>query len=226
MCGLLSTSDPAELLTSLRRQPVLAVLRPTSLEQARCQLNQLLAAGLRHVELAVSADPRWVAMARTLQQQFAELRLGAASVCSRESLIAVAEAGLAYAVSPILDPALLLEARAREITLVPGVFSPSEVVTAVRCGAPAVKLFPASTLGPRYWRSLAGPLGPLPYCIAAGGLGVADVPEWLAAGVDAVALGSSLFDVADAALMAPLKPDLKPLLARLTTGADAEQLST
>ena len=224
MCGWPSTSDPAGLLTSLRRQPVLAVLRPRTIHEARGQLEQLLAAGLEHVEIAVQASDAWVRMVRELRSAFPALRLGAASVCDGEGLQAALAAGVRYAVSPILDPALLQAARGAAITLVPGVFSPTEIALAQRCGAPAVKLFPAAALGPAYWRSLAGPLGPLPFCIAAGGLAAADVPRWLAAGVDAVALGNSLFDDAtlggaDPAAIAPLKPDLAPLLTRLA-GAD------
>jgi 2-dehydro-3-deoxyphosphogluconate aldolase/(4S)-4-hydroxy-2-oxoglutarate aldolase len=102
---------------------------------------------------------------------------------------------------------------------------------AVRAGAAAVKLFPASALGPGYWRSLAGPLGPLPFCIAAGGLRADDVPAWLAAGVDAVALGNSLFvdgaaTGADGGSTPRLGSDLTVLLTRLAAPADREWLST
>lgn len=202
MCGLLSTSDPSALLSGLRRLPLLAVLRPNSLEQARLQLSQLQQAGLSHVELAVQITPEWRQMAAALVQEFPGLQLGAASVRCSAGLDAVCEAGLGYAVSPILDRELLEQAAAASITLVPGVFSPTEIAAAVRWGAPAVKLYPAAVLGANYWRSLAGPLHPLPFCIAAGGLAVADAEPWLAAGVNALALGSSLFagDALDPAL--------------------------
>ena len=123
------------------------MLRCQDPNEARCQLDQLLAAGLVHVELAVRADAAWVEMARDLRHAYPALRFGAASVCTAEALQAVVEAGLAYAVSPILDPALLDQARAAAITLVPGVFTPTEVALAVRCGAAAVKLFPAAEIG-------------------------------------------------------------------------------
>ena len=202
MFGLLSTSDPSALLSGLRRLPLLAVLRPNSLEQARLQLSQLQQAGLSHVELAVQLTPEWRQMAAGLVQEFPGLQLGAASVRCSAGLAAACEAGLGYAVSPILDPELLEQAAAASITLVPGVFSPTEIAAAVRWGAPAVKLYPAAVLGANYWRSLAGPLHPLPFCIAAGGLAVADAEPWLAAGVNALALGSSLFagDALDPAL--------------------------
>jgi 2-dehydro-3-deoxyphosphogluconate aldolase/(4S)-4-hydroxy-2-oxoglutarate aldolase len=209
MCGWLSTSDPSALLIGLRSLPLLAVLRPQSLEQARLQLTQLQQAGLSHVELAVQPTRDWLAMATALVREFPGLQLGAASVRCSAGLAAACEAGLGYAVSPILDRELLEQAAAASITLVPGVFSPTEIAAAVRWGVPAVKLYPAAALGAQYWRSLAGPLDPLPFCIAAGGLAVADVEPWLAAGVNALALGSSLF-AGDG-----LDPALNPLVVKL-----------
>ena len=213
-CGWRITSDPSALIQSLRRQPLLAVLRPEHLSQARQQLQQLQQAGLLHVELAVRLDSSWLPMARCLVEEFPGLRLGAASVCTRAGLEAALAAGLGYAVSPIFDPALLRQASAAGLTLVPGVFSPSEVAAAVRCGAPAVKLYPAASLAPGYWSSLAGPLDPLPFCIAAGGLAMADVPSWIAAGVDAVALGSTLFTAhGEQRQLQPGLPELLQLLS-------------
>ncbi len=169
------------------------MLRPQSLSQARLQLEQLHQAGLCHVELAVDPTPGWVDMARELVEAFPELRLGAASVRCSAGLEAALQAGLGYVVSPILDRALLDQAAAAAITMIPGVFSPSEIATAVRWGAPAVKLYPAAILCPGYWQALAGPLHPLPFCIAAGGLAPHDAGAWYEAGVDAVAFGSCLF---------------------------------
>ena len=78
--------------------------------------------------------------------------------------------------------------------------SPSEVHGARRRGCAVVKLFPAVSVGREYWRRLREPLGtPLPFCIAAGGLQRQDVLPWLQAGVDAVALGSGLDGLDDAA---------------------------
>ncbi len=220
--------DPSGLIDSLHRQPVLAVLRPQSAQQAHRQLEQLLAVGLVHVELAVEQQlqrlPAWTAMARELCEAFPCLRLGAASVRRAEGLAAAAAAGLHYAVSPILDPRLLELAHGAGLTLVPGVFSPTEVDAAVRYGCGAVKLYPASALGCGYWPSLQGPLGPLPFCIAAGGLRCGDVLPWLTAGVDAVALGNGLFEVGGQEPR--LDAALAPVLAQLPHGAKDGVLST
>lgn len=114
-------------------------------------------------------------------------------------MAAAAAAGCRYAVSPVLDAKLQHQAAALDLVLVPGVMTPSEVHGARRLGCRLVKLFPAVSVGRHHWRRLRQPLGaPLPFCIAAGGLSPADVLPWLAAGVDAVALGSGLSTALDA----------------------------
>jgi 2-dehydro-3-deoxyphosphogluconate aldolase/(4S)-4-hydroxy-2-oxoglutarate aldolase len=171
------------------------VLRPPSLAWAEQALRQLDAAGVRHVELAWRSDhPHWVEEARHLRQSFPALAFGAASISTVEGLEAAAAAGFGYAVSPVLDGALLAEAAVFGLHLVPGVMTPSEVHRARALGCSLVKLFPAVVLGPGYWGQLRQPLGePLPRVLAAGGLQVRDALAWLAAGVDAVALGGALF---------------------------------
>ena len=224
--GLPNTSDPSGLIQGLRRQPVLAVLRPDGLIQAQAQLQQLVAVGLGHVELAVSASSEWVAMVKELKQAFPSIALGAASVRSIAGLVDALSAGLTYAVSPILHAGLLERARSCGITLVPGVFTPTELAQALEWGAAAVKLFPAASLGPAYWQSLAGPMGPLPFCIAAGGLEASGARAWFEAGVDAVALGSSLFDDSRETAQEPrLHPGLASLLRWLEERDNRELLS-
>jgi 2-dehydro-3-deoxyphosphogluconate aldolase/(4S)-4-hydroxy-2-oxoglutarate aldolase len=148
-------------------------------------LERLQDLGLLHVEIAWQPGPGWVESSRELRTSFPSLHLGAASICSQR-------------------------AQATGLTLVPGVMTPTEVHQARAWGSGIVKLFPASSVGPGYWSRLVAPLGtPLPFCIAAGGLGPADVEPWLAAGVDAVALGSGLFQVADGASVGAM--DLLPL---------------
>lgn len=168
------------------------VLRPLSPSAATDRIASLAHLGLRHVEIAWQSGERWIGECRELIAAFPDLLLGAASIHSLEGLEAARRAGFTYAVSPLLDAGLLRQA-GHDLVLVPGVMTPSEVGQARALGCRLVKLFPAATVGPGHWRRLAAPLGdPLPFCIAAGGLGPADVIPWLQGGVDAVALGSSL----------------------------------
>ncbi len=181
------------MLQSLRRQPLLVVLRPRTPIEASPQLERLRDLGLRHGEIAWNQHPDWSEQCRELGRRFPTLALGAASVCDEAGVTAAAVAGFRYVVSPVLEKSLIESAARLDLALVPGVMTPSEVHRARSWGCGIVKLFPAATLGPGYWSRLRGPLGePLPFCIAAGGIGPSEVMRWLEAGVDAVALGSGL----------------------------------
>ncbi|MEB3173176.1 MAG: bifunctional 4-hydroxy-2-oxoglutarate aldolase/2-dehydro-3-deoxy-phosphogluconate aldolase [Cyanobacteriota bacterium] len=176
----------------MRAQPLLVVLRSLQPHSLQPQIERLASIGTRHIEIAWSDHPAWVEQTQALMAASPAIRFGAASIVSERALCDVHTAGLSFAVSPVLDADLLGCAAELGIALVPGVFSPTEVHRAAALGCPLVKLYPAATLGPHHWRRLAGPLGPLPFCIAAGGLGPADLGPWLTAGVDAVAIGGSL----------------------------------
>lgn len=167
------------------------VFRPKDPLRLAPLLERLQSLGLFHVEIACQPSRDWSRQCEELGRAFPALRLGGASIVNQEGLRAVLEAGLPYGVSPILERRLQQEASAAGFELVPGVMTPSEVWRARRWGAGVVKLFPAAPLGASYWSRLRDPLGgSLPFCIAAGGLGLEDVGPWLAAGVDAVAVGS------------------------------------
>jgi 2-dehydro-3-deoxyphosphogluconate aldolase/(4S)-4-hydroxy-2-oxoglutarate aldolase len=86
----------------------------------------------------------------------------------------------------------------------PGALTPTEILSAHRSGASAVKLFPASAVSPGYLKDVRGPFPGIPV-IPTGGIHLDDIPAWFAAGAAAVGLGSpllgsSLADGPDAAL--------------------------
>ncbi|GBP99059.1 hypothetical protein SSP531S_04540 [Streptomyces spongiicola] len=77
----------------------------------------------------------------------------------------------------------------------PGALTPTEIHAAGRAGVPAVKLFPASAVSPRYVSDLSGPLPGIPL-IPTGGISLTDIPAWIAAGAAAVGLGTPLIGTA------------------------------
>ena len=184
-------------MASLQHQPLLLVIRPEPDDLVASgsgsgllgQVQQLHAAGLRHLEVAWLDQPGWMGFMQRVQDHCPELQLGAASVTVAKALNDLSRLDLSYAMAPCWCPELVEQARGLGVLLVPGVFSPTEVHQAIRFGCRVVKLFPAVNLGPGYWGRLQAPLGPLPFVIAAGGLEVGDLPVWLEAGHGAVALG-------------------------------------
>ena len=203
MSALLNTSNPEEgLIRSLRIQPLLVVLRPESTDleahfpitRLSRQLDQLVEAGVQHVEIAWNEHPRWPDLVMAAMSRHPRVSLGAASITRQSALKQVAELGFSYAMSPLLDSGLQQKAKQLDLLLVPGVMTPSEIRQACDLGCRLVKLFPASVLGRGFYRQIAAPMGNLPFTIAAGGLRAGDLYSWLEAGYDAIALGRTVFE--------------------------------
>ena len=119
------------------------------------------------------------------------LDIGAGTVLSIEAAQHAIDAGATFLVSPHLDPALVTWAAARGIPAFPGCSTPTEVLTAWRAGAAAVKLFPASVVGPAFIRELRGPFPDIPV-VPTGGVSVDSVAAFIAAGAVAVGMGGWL----------------------------------
>jgi 2-dehydro-3-deoxyphosphogalactonate aldolase len=79
------------------------------------------------------------------------------------------------------------------VTVMPGVATATEVFTGIHAGATALKLFPASCLGPAYLKGLRAVLPSTVRVYPVGGIGAADVAAWLAAGAAGFGFGSELF---------------------------------
>ena len=91
-----------------------------------------------------------------------------------------------FAVSPHTDPAIGERAHERGLGWYPGAATPTEIVTAWRHGARAVKVFPAAQLGgPAFLKQVLAPLDFVDV-IPTGGIGVDDAADYLAAGAVAV----------------------------------------
>ena len=207
---LLNTSNPIQksiwidrqeaLIASLNLQPLIIVLRPQDQDFQFNYKNQGLfhkiskldLKGVRNIEIAWHPHKRWIELVNELRTHFPKVNLGAASVTSSLALDAVIKAKLSYAMTPVWNQSLQEQARELNQVLVPGVFSPSEILKSISFGHRLIKLFPASNLGMNYLKQLQTPLSPLPFIIAAGGIIPKDIKLWLDAGYNAIALGRGL----------------------------------
>lgn len=120
-----------------------------------------------------------------------DLHVGAGTVISSEQLSLLAAAGGEFMVAPNADPELIREAVRRGLDAIPGAFTPSEVVAAWEAGASFVKIFPANTLGPAYFKAISQPLSQIPF-LAFGGIGPENVADYFRAGCVGVGVGNCL----------------------------------
>jgi 2-dehydro-3-deoxyphosphogluconate aldolase/(4S)-4-hydroxy-2-oxoglutarate aldolase len=103
------------------------------------------------------------------------------------------DAGAMFFVTPNIDVEVIGFARSRDVPVVAGALTPTEVYKAWDAGASMVKVFPCRALGgPQYIRELRGPFDYISL-VAVGGVTIENVSEYLQAGAKAVGVGISLF---------------------------------
>jgi 2-dehydro-3-deoxyphosphogluconate aldolase/(4S)-4-hydroxy-2-oxoglutarate aldolase len=180
----------------VRRHRLIVVLRRIDpLDRLRAVVDDLVEAGARIFEITMDGADAPAAI-RAIRGAVASrgdepTLVGAGTVRTAEHLGAAIDAGADFAVSPVLDEALLARALRRGLPFLPGALSPTEVDRAWRAGATFVKLFPASSVGPTHVRELRGPLGEIEL-VPTGGIDATSAAAFLAAGAVAVGVGSAI----------------------------------
>ena len=154
--------------------------------------DALRTGGIRVFEITANGPSAFSAIT-ALRQRFApqDLLIGAGTILDLEQAGRAVEAGAQFVVMPHFDAAIVEWAAARDVPVFPGAFTPTEILAAWRAGAAAVKLFPASAVGPTFVREMRGPLPDIPL-IPTGGVTLENAPAFLAAGAVAVGIGSWL----------------------------------
>ncbi|MEH0844503.1 bifunctional 4-hydroxy-2-oxoglutarate aldolase/2-dehydro-3-deoxy-phosphogluconate aldolase [Micromonospora sp. CPCC 205711] len=184
-----------DLTAELAATRLLAVIRGTDTAAAIAAGTALLAEGVRVVEVALTTPGALDAIAAIRAAAPVGSLVGAGTVLTPASVADVAAAGAQFVVTPAVVDSIP-EAVRRGLPVAAGALTPTEAHTAIARGAAVVKLFPASVGGPAYLKALRDPFPDIPF-VAVGGVGLAELPGYLAAGAIAVGVGGPL--VGDAA---------------------------
>lgn len=186
----------ADVCQFLERVGIVPVVRAPSPELAVRAAEALLAGGVSVLEITMTV-PNAVAVVELLNQRFGERALvGAGTVLDAAQANACLDAGARFIVSPGLDLATVAAVRARDVAVLPGALTPTEVMAAAKAGADMVKIFPCSAAGgASYLRALRGPL-PHVKLLPTGGVSLATAHEYIAAGAVALGVGTELVDIA------------------------------
>jgi len=179
------------VIERLREARVIAVLRTPDADSAVRAAEALVAGGVRAIELTFTTPGAADALRRARELLPDEVVVGAGTIRDLAQLDAALDAGAEFLVTPHLDAELLTAMLDSGRPALPGTFTPTEVAAALAAGARAVKLFPASAVGPAYLKALRGPF-PDVQVVPTGGIGPADVQPWLDAGAVAVGAGGEL----------------------------------
>jgi 2-dehydro-3-deoxyphosphogluconate aldolase/(4S)-4-hydroxy-2-oxoglutarate aldolase len=179
---------PSAVLLDTR---VVAVLRAAHARDCSPIIEALLSGGVRSIELTLTT-PGVFDELPVLAQRFGDaIEIGVGTVTDVNDATTAMDAGAHYLVTPHTDPAIVAAAINRGIPVYPGGLTPTELLAGWQAGGTAVKVFPASTVGPGYMAQLRGPFPDMAF-IPSGGVGIEDAAAWIRAGALAVSLGGPL----------------------------------
>jgi 2-dehydro-3-deoxyphosphogalactonate aldolase len=186
------TLYPAVPWPVLRRQLV-AILRGITPVDIEAVGAVLVEAGFEAIEVPLNSPDALVSIERLARLAPPQVLVGAGTVLTQTELASVASAGGRLIVAPNIDAAVLQAAAKRGMVTMPGVFSPSEALAALRAGASALKFFPATVLGPSGISAIRAVLPADCVIGAVGGIGTADFSAFMRVGVRLFGLGTSLY---------------------------------
>jgi 2-dehydro-3-deoxyphosphogluconate aldolase / (4S)-4-hydroxy-2-oxoglutarate aldolase len=187
------TPTRQSITAAVERAGVVAVIRIKDPSRLRAVVDALSAGGLTALEVTMTV-PGAVELIADLAPTMPEgFLLGAGTVTDAETVHRVVDAGAKFVVSPVFRRSVIEACHARDVAVMPGCFSATEILDAWDTGADIVKVFPATALGPGYIKDIRGPL-PHVKLMPTGGVTLDNAGDWIRAGAVAVGVGTALTD--------------------------------
>jgi 2-dehydro-3-deoxyphosphogluconate aldolase/(4S)-4-hydroxy-2-oxoglutarate aldolase len=177
-------------VTAALPRGIVGVIRTPRPDHALTLARGWLRAGVPGVEITLTVPDAESVIAEVAGE--GGTRVGAGTVLDPARVAGCVAAGASYVVAPDTSAEVIAEAVRLGVPAVPGAMTPTEMAAAVRLGATAVKLFPASLVGGAAF--VRAVLEPMPHLsvVASGGVRVEQVRDYLEAGATAVCLGREL----------------------------------
>jgi 2-dehydro-3-deoxyphosphogluconate aldolase/(4S)-4-hydroxy-2-oxoglutarate aldolase len=158
------------------------------------EVARALADGGVHVIEITMTVPNAIDVLRQVRDALGDtILLGAGTVLDTETARAVLLAGAEYIVSPTVNVEVIRMCQRYNKLVMPGAFTPTEILTAWEAGADIVKVFPAEVVGPPYFKALKGPL-PQIRVMPTGGVDLNTAAAFLKAGACCLGVGSQLVE--------------------------------
>jgi 2-dehydro-3-deoxyphosphogluconate aldolase / (4S)-4-hydroxy-2-oxoglutarate aldolase len=157
---------------------VIPVVTVSNLAHAVPLAQALVSGGLRAIEIDLRTTAA-IGSIEAIRKAVPAAIIGAGTLTRAADFAAAGRAGAQFGASPGFTPELAAAARGARFPLLPGVMTPSEVISARHAGFDILKLFPAHQAGVSMLQSLIAPFPDVSFC-AAGGITQANASEYLA----------------------------------------------
>lgn len=172
---------------------IVAVVRSPDSEQLVEVARALVDGGVNVVEITMTV-PDALDVVRAVRRALGDrLLLGAGTILDTETARAALLAGAEFLVAPTLNLDVIRLCQRYDKLVMPGAFTPTEILTAWEAGADIVKVFPADVVGPAFFKAVRAPL-PQVKLMPTGGVDLTTAVEFLKAGACCLGVGGQLVE--------------------------------
>jgi 2-dehydro-3-deoxyphosphogluconate aldolase/(4S)-4-hydroxy-2-oxoglutarate aldolase len=170
---------------------IIPAIRLHSAEHARYAAEALYRAGIPIAEITMTV-PDALEVIFDLASSLPDTIVGAGTVLDVETAQRCVDAGAKFLTSTGFVAEVVEFARKKNVLVIPGALTPSEVIQAWKAGADFIKIFPCGPLGgENYIRALKAPFPQVPM-VAAGGVNQLTALGYILAGASALGVGGEL----------------------------------
>jgi 2-dehydro-3-deoxyphosphogluconate aldolase / (4S)-4-hydroxy-2-oxoglutarate aldolase len=183
-------NDKLELI---RDTGIIAIIRAKRSEQLISAADAINRGGVKVIEITMNTPGALEVIAQATRKFGASVLFGAGTVLDPETARAAILAGAGFIVAPTLNLGVIELCNRYSIPVIPGCYTPTEMVTAWQAGADMVKLFPADVGGPNFVKAILAPLPQLKI-VPVGGIDLENTAEFIRCGSMAVGVGNNLIN--------------------------------
>lgn len=179
------------ILNQIAQVGVIAIMRARSSDQLMAAADAICAGGVNVIEVTMTTPGALDVVQKAVQRYGNAVLFGAGTVLDPETARQAILAGAQFIVCPTFKRETVALCKRYSVPVMPGAYTPTEILTAWEAGADMVKVFPADTLGPAFIKAVKAPL-PQVKLVPTGGVSLANIADFFRAGVEAVGVGGEL----------------------------------
>ena len=177
----------------IRQSGIIAIMRTKSSDQLISAAEAIRKGGVKVIEVTMNTPGALDVIASASKRFGQEVLFGAGTVLSPEMATDAIQAGAQFIVAPTLNLKVIELCKNLDLPVMPGCYTPTEMLAAWEAGADFVKLFPAEIGGPAMVKAILAPLPQL-QIVPVGGVDINSAAAFLRSGAAALGVGSSLIN--------------------------------
>lgn len=170
-----------------------AVIRMSDSEKLQKVAEAIHKGGVSAIEVTMTTPNALKVIENLSRAMGDQILIGVGSVLNVQTAEDAINAGSQFVVSPVFKKDIVNKVKSMGVAVMPGCFTPSEILSAHEEGADIIKVFPADVLGMAFFKGIKAPM-PFLKLMPTGGVSLTNAGDWIKAGACAVGVGNALLD--------------------------------